>query len=94
MDAPNLAEAREYKPLQEKLLSRLVWDESKLEHDRATRGELVEELFTVQTYLTNPTKTTKMRALLWKFVQEIWKTFYSRTLTSSYVHMKTCLKLT
>lgn len=43
-----------------------MWDETKFENDEVTWGEFVEELILIQVHLTNPTKTTKVGALLSK----------------------------
>lgn len=55
-----------------------MWDEAKLEQDRAIREESIKELILVQIHPADHTKTTKIGALLLKNVQENFKAFFHK----------------
>lgn len=58
--------------------------------DKITLGELVKELISIQIHHINIIKTTKIGALLSKFIQEDFKPFCSRISMSLHGHMRTC----
>lgn len=64
--------AEELGSLEEKLLSGLVWDETEFER---------EGLISIQIHPTDPTKTTKVGALLLKHVQENFKVFLQKNVS-------------
>lgn len=55
---------KEPKPLKEKFLSDLVRDETKFKREVGIYGEPMEELIPIQVHLTDPIKTTRIRAML------------------------------
>lgn len=65
---------------EERLFPSLVQYETRLEHEEGIRAELAEELIPVQIHPMDPTKTTRIEALLHKDAQDNFKTFLRKNI--------------
>lgn len=73
-----LCNTKGQRSLEEKLILGLVQDETRFKHDVGIWGEPVKELILVQVHLTNPTRTTKLGALLSDDALENFKAFLQK----------------